>query len=69
MIWLSWRQMRTSVAIAGVALLVAALSWVTTRPHQDSVTGHMIGGNTLVQLLNTGLIALPVAIGAFWGAP
>lgn len=69
MIWLSWRQLRSGVAVVAAVLVAAWAAWVVTRPGVDLATGHVVDEHRLLQLLDNGIALLPVAIGAFWGAP
>jgi hypothetical protein len=82
MIWLSWRQFRTSASIAAAGLAAAAVVlWLTTHGATvsrcfggdvcDVSGGSMFGlaHNHLLQYLSTLLVGLPALIGAFWGAP
>jgi ABC-2 family transporter protein len=74
MTWLAWRQLRAQGAVIVAALLVVVVALVATRSHLVAVysaTGdhELTGLYVWLRLLGTVLIALPAAIGAFWGAP
>ena len=68
MIWLSWRQARSSARIAAVVIALAALMWLVTGLLLRR-SGSVLDSFQLVRLINTGAIAVPAVVGAFWGAP
>jgi ABC-type transport system involved in multi-copper enzyme maturation permease subunit len=69
MTWLAFRQFRFQVALAAVAtvavvvVLAATRHGIATNPSTVSVFQQSL------RLLGTGLVGVPVVIGAFWGAP
>lgn len=78
MIWLTWRQFRTQAAVmlAAVAALAAALA--VTGPQLADL--YRAAGSGLVDRLSSSdqsvhyaglvvVLAVPVVIGMFWGAP
>jgi hypothetical protein len=70
MTWLAWRQTRAQAIVAIVATAVVASVLVATRRHVAATPeDEMTTFYTTLQLLGTVLIGVPVAIGAFWGAP
>jgi ABC-2 family transporter protein len=81
MIWLTWRQFRSSalIAAAGLGVVAALLALTTHGPNSVCVNGtgcNITGGrflglahDHLLQYLSTILVAVPALIGAFWGAP
>lgn len=77
MIWLTWRQNRAQLVVAGAAVAVVAVvaGW-TGRRLADLVTATDTGYDLLtsadVALFFAGVVMLavvPALIGAFWGAP
>lgn len=77
MIWMSWRQFRTQAAIGGAAL-AALCAYLVVLGLQIRHTYHTDFGSPAeftgqyrlrLSLLAGTLIAVPVLIGAFWGAP
>lgn len=62
MIWMTWRQFRVQAyaASAVVALLAVSLAAAGSATTSD---------DTLLSLLNLGLLLVPALIGVFWGAP
>ena len=74
MIWLAWRQFRTSALIALAATAAILVALAASRSHivdtySSSGTGELTGFYVWLRLLGTVLIGVPAAIGAFWGAP
>jgi hypothetical protein len=82
MIWLTWRQFRTSAVIAAVALAAMAVLLALTPQGGELAAcvgqpGCPVVGGTflrlthyhLLQFLSTLLVGLPALLGAFWGAP
>jgi hypothetical protein len=82
MIWLTWRQFRTSAVLVTVALAVMAVLLAVTP--QGAELASCVGQQGcpvvstkvldlthfhLLQHLSTLLVGLPALIGAFWGAP
>ena len=72
--WLAWRQLRAQAVVLVAALLVVVVALVATRSHvvdvyRASGDHELTGLYVWLRLLGTVLIALPAAIGAFWGAP
>ena len=80
MIWLTWRQLRTSAAIVLGALALAAVALAVTGPQLaellrvsgEDFFGRLGNDSTkrAVFVVGTGLAyAAPAIVGAFWGAP
>ncbi|MDN0197394.1 transporter [Streptomyces sp. S.PNR 29] len=78
MIWLTWRQFRTQAAVVFAALAALAATLAVTGPQLADL--YKAAGSTLVDripsadqtLYYAGLmvvLAVPAAIGMFWGAP
>jgi hypothetical protein len=68
-IWLTWRQFRSSAAVAVVALgAVAVVLGVTDAQHAAATTAFL-SHDHLLKFLSTALVAIPALLGAFWGAP
>lgn len=78
MIWLTWRQFRTQAAVMFAAVGALAATLVVTGPQLADL--YRTAGSSLVDqvsssdqtLYYTGLLvvlAVPVVIGMFWGAP
>jgi hypothetical protein len=78
MIWLTWRQFRTQAAVlfGAIAVLAAALA-VTGPPlaaHYRADPGRFLSGvsgpdSALYLVSALAVLAVPVVIGLFWGAP
>ncbi len=84
MTWLTWRQFRTSALVVLAALALVAVPTVVTgrqiRAWEAACTSaspclgipveaYMSRYMWLLVLLRGGLLALPVVLGIFWGAP
>jgi hypothetical protein len=74
MTWLAWRQFRLHGLIAVAATVAVLVALAASRSHITEVysaggTGDLTGVYVWLRLLGTVLIGVPVAIGAFWGAP
>jgi hypothetical protein len=82
MIWLTWRQFRSSAGFVAFALAVMAILLAVTPAGGAlaSCVGHQgcpvvadkflgLSHDHLLQYLSTLLVGLPALIGAFWGAP
>jgi hypothetical protein len=70
MTWLAWRQTRAQALVAVIATAVFAGVLIATRAHIAATPEDELSTfYESLQLLGTALIGVPVAIGAFWGAP
>lgn len=65
MIWLTWRQFRAPALAAALSLAAVAVVLAAVHP-----TGsEYFDRHAILKFLSTFLIALPVLLGMFWGAP
>jgi hypothetical protein len=78
MIWLTWRQFRLQAAVLYGGVIVLAVILVATRPQlthlyrtsRASFLNDLSGADRTLYLLATlSVLAVPVLIGMFWGAP
>ena len=78
MIWLTWRQLRTQALVVYGGVLVLAAVLAATGPrlvHLRQTRGNAfiddLGGadGALYVLASLAVLALPVLVGMFWGAP
>jgi hypothetical protein len=78
MIWLTWRQFRTQAAVIYGAIAVLAAALAATGPqlarHYRADPGRFLSGvsgadSTLYLVSALAVLAVPVIIGLFWGAP
>ncbi|MEO6317238.1 MAG: ABC transporter permease subunit [Acidimicrobiales bacterium] len=69
MTWLAWRQARTQLLTAAVAVALVVAVLAATRGRVAATPGDLSTPLESLQLLGTALIGVPAAIGAFWGAP
>ncbi|MFD7446387.1 transporter [Streptomyces sp. NPDC059909] len=78
MIWLTWRQFRTQAAVMFAAVAALAATLAVTGPQLADL--YRAAGSSLVDQLPSSdqtlyyagllvVLAVPVAIGMFWGAP
>ncbi len=65
MIWLTWRQFRSSLAVAVASLAGIMVALAVAQPGSDGYFAR----HHLVQFFSTLLVGVPALIGAFWGAP
>jgi hypothetical protein len=78
MIWLTWRQFRTQAAVIYGAMAVLAAALAATGPqlarHYHADPGRFLSrvssaDSALYLLSALAVLALPVIVGLFWGAP
>jgi hypothetical protein len=78
MIWLTWRQFRTQAAVIYGAIAALAAALAATGPqlarHYRADPGRFLSGvssvdSALYLLSALAVLAVPVIVGLFWGAP
>lgn len=65
MIWLTWRQFRSSAIAAAVVLAVIAVALAVAAHSGSGYLSH----DHLIAFTSTFLVGVPAIVGAFWGAP
>ncbi|HVV77469.1 MAG TPA: hypothetical protein VHC43_15695 [Mycobacteriales bacterium] len=84
MIWMAWRQLRTSAAVVGLALVALLVTLAVTGVHLnheysayracrdigcDGLLAQLQQSYPHVMLIGVLLLAGPAVLGIFWGAP
>ncbi len=71
MIWLAWRQFRANALLAAILTVAIVVVLALTHAHiaEVATSGSFSSTDKSLRLFGSVLIALPVFIGAFWGAP